>query len=209
MTGARPRTVYAVTARGRERAAAVARRAAGAADARVRGNGQGLLRRRRDVGAAAGDADLDRRDGRCTRSPSSRRRSSRTSRARRRRFPNGSRSTRSDSGSSVDHERLDRRLGTMGARPDRRLALDHRPRRVGLPPHVVLERGARDEVGGGVTECRAIAVIESTNASSASRNGHVAEVVEPAERRRLRERGGPGRSWFQMYRRFRDAAAFQ
>ena len=34
---------------------AVARRAAGASDARVRGNDQGLLRRRWDVGAASGD----------------------------------------------------------------------------------------------------------------------------------------------------------
>ena len=64
MTGARPRTVYAVTRRGPERAAALARRAAGAADARVRGHGQGVLRRRRHARTAAGDAHVDRRDRR-------------------------------------------------------------------------------------------------------------------------------------------------
>ena len=78
MTGARPRTVYTVTARGRKALRRWLERAAGAAVARVRGDGEGVLRRRRDARAAAGDADVDRRRRPTHAWPSSRRRSSRT-----------------------------------------------------------------------------------------------------------------------------------
>ena len=80
-------------------AAALARRAAGAADARVRGNGEGVLRRRRDARAATGHARSHRRA--CRRPP---RRAGRKGRRERSaatlRFPTASTSTTSGSVSS-------------------------------------------------------------------------------------------------------------
>ena len=128
-TGNRPRTVYAITAAGPAGAASVARRASRAAVARVRGDGQGVLRRRGHPGATADDA---RRVEDCNRA------------ARRlRAMIDGPRRGVRTSSPAVAGQRARvavparprspvRVVGAMGPRTDRRVAVDDRGRRLEL-----------------------------------------------------------------------------